>query len=62
MTNDTPMRCVICHKGPSDGVGLVRLNAKGQPGIWACLKHRSNTDAPRDPVLDDVLRALGARP
>lgn len=58
---DKPMHCVICRKGPPDGVSLVRINAKGKPGIWACLKHRSNTDAPRDPVLDNVLRALGAK-
>jgi hypothetical protein len=54
------MRCVICHKGPKEGVSVVRINAKGQSGLWACLKHRSHTDAPRDPVVADVLRALGA--
>lgn len=40
------MNCCICHKGPQQGVALFRVNAKGQPGIWACKPHLSQTDAP----------------
>lgn len=56
------MRCVICSKGPQDGLTLHRINAKGQPGVWACSKHRGNTDAPPlDPALGEVIRILENR-
>lgn len=31
--------CVICKKGPQDGLSLHRINAKGVPGLWACFEH-----------------------
>lgn len=52
------MRCVICQKGPAQGVSVFRINAKGQPGLWACERHRSQTDATVDPDLDDVVHTL----
>lgn len=52
------MGCVVCKKGLSEGVTLYRINAKGQPGLWACLKHRSQTDAPVDHELDRIVNAL----
>ena len=38
------MRCIFCNKGPMDGVTIHRINAKGQPGVWACNKHIKQTD------------------
>ena len=49
------MGCVICKKGPADGVSLFRINATGKPGLWACRKHRGQTDAPVDPELDALV-------
>lgn len=40
------MKCVICQKGPMNGVTLYRINAKGQPGLWACDRHYGQTDGP----------------
>ena len=39
------MTCLFCHKGPMHGVTVYRVNAKGQPGVWACAKHIKQTDA-----------------
>lgn len=49
------MKCFFpgCSIGAGRESGaLFRINAKGVPGIWACHKHRQNTDAPRNPELD----------
>lgn len=46
------MKCVICQKGPAQGVTLYRINRKGVEGFWACKKHKDQTDAP--PVDPDV--------
>ena len=51
------MNCIVCRKGPSDGVSLYRVNAKGQPGIWACKRHIKQTDAP--PVDSEVQEIVG---
>lgn len=50
------MTCLFCHKGPADGVTLYRINAKGVAGIWACLQHKKQTDAP--PVDREVARIV----
>lgn len=55
------MKCVICQKGPEQGVTVYRINAKGQPGLWACKKHRSQTDAKPDPALDRLIDVLEKR-
>ena len=55
------MQCVICKKGPAEGVTVFRINAKGKPGLWACAKHRSQTDAPVDPELDNLVAVLEGR-
>jgi hypothetical protein len=47
-----PFKCCICQKGIPDVPSLFRINAKGQPGIWACAAHRNRTDAKIDPELD----------
>lgn len=54
------MHCLFCRKGPAQdqgGVSLFRVNAKGQPGVWACGDHIGRTDAKVDP---DVLRIANA--
>jgi hypothetical protein len=51
-------RCIVCRKGPMDGVTVHRVNAKGQPGIWACTRHIKQTDAP--PIDPDVQRIVSA--
>jgi len=58
------MHCVICKKGPTTtpSVTLFRINAKGQPGLWACGKHLKQTDAPPlDPDLAELTRILERR-
>ena len=60
-----PPRCFFpgCDASMATGASLFRVNAKGQPGIWSCRKHRANTDAPRDPELDELVSILeGAKP
>lgn len=52
------MRCLFCNKGPAQGVSLRRVNAKGQPGVWACDRHIGQTDAKRDPLVEEVIAAL----
>jgi hypothetical protein len=52
------MKCVICKKGPMQGVSLYRINEKGKPGLWACRAHRSQTDAPVDPELDEIVSRI----
>lgn len=54
--------CLFCRKGPSDGVSIFRINAKGQPGVWACREHKKMTDAPRDDALDNIVRVLEPKP
>lgn len=54
------MRCIICRKGPSDGVNVLhRVNAKGQPGIWACSAHVGQTDANIDPETARIAQIIG---
>ncbi len=53
------MICLFCQKGPMDGVTIHRINAKGQPGIWACERHIAQTDAaPVSPEVAAVVNAL----
>ena len=49
------MACVICKKGIPHVSVLHRINAKGQPGLWVCTKHRGQTDARVDPELDRIV-------
>lgn len=54
-------RCVICQKG-MPYVSLFRINAKGQPGLWACAKHLKQTDAPPlDPELQKLSEILAGK-
>ena len=58
------MQCVICKRGPNStpSATLFRINAKGQPGLWACAKHLKQTDAPPlDPDLAELARILEGR-
>lgn len=56
------MHCVFCKKGLKEGLALHRINAKGQPGIWACTKHVKLTDAPPpDAVTLAIVKAAGAK-
>jgi hypothetical protein len=53
------MKCVVCHKGPQDGVTIHRINAKGQPGLWACARHYGQTDGPPiDPDVQTIVTAI----
>lgn len=38
------MKCAVCDKGPMQGVSIFRMNAKGQPGLWACNEHKDHFD------------------
>lgn len=50
--------CAVCDKGPSDGVSVYRMNAKGQPGLWACNEHKDQFDGRVDPEILEITRAL----
>lgn len=52
------MKCLFCQKGPAQGVSLFRVNAKGQPGVWACERHIGQTDAAVDPEVRGIADAL----
>lgn len=47
-----------CGRGLANGHAIYRINAKGVPGIWACKEHRANTDAPVDPVTDEIVETI----
>lgn len=54
------MKCFACdRRGPEHS--LFRVNAKGQPGIWACWEHKRNADAMPDPELERIVRELEHR-
>ncbi len=55
------MNCLFCQKGPAQGVNLFRVNAKGQPGVWACSAHIGQTDAGVDPEVRDIAETLNPR-
>lgn len=57
------MKCFhpMCTVTPQTGGTLFRINAKGQPGLWACREHRANTDAPKDRELDRIVDAIETR-
>ena len=42
---NTPV-CRTCGAGLTDGKTLLRQNAKGEPGVWACEEHSG--PAPND--------------
>jgi hypothetical protein len=52
------VNCLFCQKGPAQGVSLFRVNAKGQPGVWACERHIGQTDAAVDAEVRDIAAAL----
>lgn len=57
------LRCFFpgCDASIETGASLFRINATGQPGIWACRAHRANTDAPRDEGLDELIDLMEGR-
>ena len=40
-------------KLPEDS--LFRINAKGQPGIWACIDHIKHSDKKIDPIVKQLV-------
>jgi len=52
------MCCAVCNLGPAQGVNIFRMNAKGQPGLWACNDHKDHFDAVVDPEVQGVADAL----
>lgn len=53
--------CLFCRKGPAHGVTIFRVNAKGQPGVWACKQHIKQTDATVHPEVQFLIDALEGR-
>jgi hypothetical protein len=51
-------QCIFCRKGPADGVSLFRINAKGQPGVWACRPHMKRTDATIPEEVGDIVSII----
>lgn len=52
------MVCVICGRGPREGVSVFRINEKGVPGLWACRQHIKQTDGTRPD--ENLLRVVEA--
>lgn len=55
------MECLFCKKGPAQGVIVFRINAKDQPGVWACQKHVGQTDASVDPNVRQITDSLSRK-
>jgi hypothetical protein len=55
-----PFKCFHprCTVSPRAGGTVFRINAKGQPGIYACRKHMKNTDAKIAPEVAAVVEAV----
>lgn len=49
------MECRVCGLGPGDGEILLRQNAKGDPGEWACVLHNV---VEQDPALMRTVAVL----
>ena len=47
--------CAVCGRGPAGGTSIFRMNAKGQPGLWACNEHKDQFDAR---VPEDVMQVV----
>lgn len=56
------MKCIICGKGPRQ-LTLYRINAKGQPGKWACVEHlaKAASELPHDPALQELVNIIGKK-
>lgn len=52
------MKCAVCERGPVQGVSLFRMNAKGQPGLWACNEHKDQFDARVDSDVLSLVKDL----
>lgn len=61
MSNISDFTCCVCHKGPQQGITVHRINAKGQPGIWAFEKHIKQTDGRIDPEVKKITDILEGR-
>lgn len=48
------MKCFFCARSPMTGDTVFRINAKGQPGIWACREHTAQTDVAIDPKVKAI--------
>jgi len=33
------IHCIVCHEASRNG-GVMRLNVKGETGLWSCFEHR----------------------
>lgn len=58
------MKCFhpMCTVSPANGGALFRINAKGQPGIWACRDHMKNTDGKIAPEVDKLVSIIERGP
>lgn len=52
----------LCTVSPRTGGSVFRINAKGQPGVFACREHMKQTDAaPIHPDVDRVVSVIEGR-
>lgn len=54
------VKCMFCPDGPATGATLHRINAKGEPGMWACERHLRRTDVIVDPEVREIVDVLTA--
>lgn len=50
--------CAVCHRGPVEGVSIFRMNATGQPGLWACNDHKDHFDGRVPDEVAEIVRAI----
>lgn len=56
------LKCFIPNcKTHGTGAALFRINAKGQPGIWACREHVKRTDAKPAQEVVEIVDAIEGR-
>lgn len=54
------VHCVICDHASRDG-GVIRLNEKGENGVWACFEHRKLFDPGLRPTTEVLERAMAIK-
>lgn len=54
------IHCIICNHAAKDG-GVVRLNEKGEAGVWACFEHKALFGRELRPTTEVMERAMAIK-
>jgi len=53
------MMCEVCHRGPTQGVTLYRVNLTGEWGRWRCYDHMDKLQRNSvDPEVREIVKAV----